>query len=233
MQTNGTLINDEWCAFFLRHRGAFDIGVSCDGPALLHDAHRVSWSGRPTHRRVVRGMDALVRAGIPFNIIAVVPPSSLDSVDALFDFVDGYATHLTDFHFNFMDAPIARLEDLTCDLGERDRYYRFQLRLLERSAAKERGDVGFRIRNFAHVYQKLFGDVGLQRELSARSMSRPFRTLNVEVDGRTTTFYAGLTSREYSDLYGDGMGLVVGNLIEDSLDDIARSPELRTDLAGL
>jgi uncharacterized protein len=227
MQTNGTLIDDEWCAFFLRHRDEFDLGVSCDGPAPLHDAHRTTWSGKPTHQRVVRGLDRLCRAGIRFNMIAVVPPSALDFPDELFDFVHGYRENLTDFHFNFMDAPVASIRDFTCTKNDRERYHRFLNRLLQRSAECDGTTTPVQIRNFSHVYKKMFASPEIQEQLSARSMSRPFRTLNVEVNGDVTTFYAGLTSQEYKDLYGDGVGLVVGNALKQPLDEIADSPKLQ------
>ena len=226
MQTNGTLIDDSWCEFFCRHRDRFKLGVSCDGPAFLHDAHRHTWSGRPTHERVARGLDRLSRAGIPFNMIAVIPPSALDYPDELFDFVYRYREHLTDFHFNFMDVPLARVQEFTVDQKERARYHRFLSRLLQRLAECETRSA-FPIRNFTHTYKKIFSSPEIQERLSARGMSRPFKTLNVEVNGDTTTFYAGITSREHRDLYGDGLGLVIGNLLQQPLDEIATSPKLQ------
>lgn len=227
MQTNGTLINDAWCEFFLRHRDQFELGVSCDGPAFLHDAHRHTWSGSATHERVVSGLGHLCRAGIPFNMIAVVPPSALDCPEELFDFIYSYRGHLTDFHFNFMDAPAASIKDFTVGQGERDRYHRFLSRLLRRFSGCDQTNGAFCIRNFTHMYKKMFASPDVQLQLSARSMSRPFKTLNVEVNGDVTTFYAGITSREHKDLYGDGRGLVVGNVLEQPLDEIAKSPKLQ------
>jgi uncharacterized protein len=227
MQTNGTLIDDSWCEFFLRHRDRFDLGVSCDGPAFLHNAHRHTWSGSPTHERVIRGLDHLCRAGIPFNMIAVVPPSALDHPDELFDFFYRYREHLTDFHFNFMDAPMGSLKDFTVGQEERRRYYGFLSRLLQRLSECDHPNPAFRIRNFTHMYQKLFGSPEVQQQLSARSMSRPLKTLNVEVNGDVTTFYAGITSHEHKDLYGDGAGLVIGNVLKQPLDEIAQSPKLQ------
>jgi len=61
LQTNGTLLNDEWCEFF-RDNG-FLIGISIDGPAELHDVHRVDKSGRPTFDRVRRGLRLLQKHG--------------------------------------------------------------------------------------------------------------------------------------------------------------------------
>jgi len=227
MQTNGTLIDNEWCAFFQGHRDHFDLGVSCDGPAFLHDAHRTTWSGKPTHQRVVQGLDKLCAADIRFNLIAVVPSAALDFPDELFDFVYGYREHLTDFHFNIMDAPVARIDQFTCDEGERQRYERFVRRLLERSVGRDGEAAALPIRNFVHVYKKMFAPPQIQNELSARAMSRPFRTLNVDYNGDVTTFYAGLTSHEYNNLYGDGAGLVIGNALRQPLDEIAESPKLR------
>jgi len=70
MQTNGTLLTDEWCEFF-RHHG-FLIGISIDGPRRLHDAHRVDKSGRPTFDRVMRGLRLLQKHGVEYNILTTV-----------------------------------------------------------------------------------------------------------------------------------------------------------------
>ena len=53
LQTNGTLVSDEWARFFADHE--FLVGVSIDGPAHMHDAYRLNRGGRGTHAMVVRG----------------------------------------------------------------------------------------------------------------------------------------------------------------------------------
>jgi uncharacterized protein len=70
LQTNGTLLNDEWCEFF-RDNG-FLIGISIDGPGELHDIHRVDKSGRPTFDRVMRGLRLLQKHGVEYNILTTV-----------------------------------------------------------------------------------------------------------------------------------------------------------------
>jgi len=70
MQTNGTLLDDEWCAFFKENN--FLIGLSLDGPRHLHDIHRVDKGGGPTFDRVMRGLRLLQKHGVEYNILVTV-----------------------------------------------------------------------------------------------------------------------------------------------------------------
>jgi uncharacterized protein len=70
MQTNGTLLDDEWCAFFKENN--FLIGLSLDGPRRLHDIHRVDKGGAPTFDKVMRGLRLLQRHGVEYNILVTV-----------------------------------------------------------------------------------------------------------------------------------------------------------------
>lgn len=70
LQTNGTLVSDEWARFFADHE--FLVGVSIDGPAHMHDAYRLNRGGHSTHAMVVRGWEALARAGVETNILCTV-----------------------------------------------------------------------------------------------------------------------------------------------------------------
>jgi uncharacterized protein len=70
IQTNGTLLDDEWGAFLAEHR--FLVGISIDGPRELHEAYRVDKQGRPTFDAVKRGLETLKRHGVEFNTLTVV-----------------------------------------------------------------------------------------------------------------------------------------------------------------
>jgi len=70
LQTNGTLLDDEWCEFFKENN--FLIGLSLDGPRRLHDYFRVDKGGRPTFDRVMRGLRLLQKHGVEYNLLTTV-----------------------------------------------------------------------------------------------------------------------------------------------------------------
>ena len=84
LQTNGLLLNDEYCRLF--RRAGFNIGVSIDGPERIHDAFRVSRGGDPTHSRVVAGIRLLQEHKVPFGCVAVVTRKTLGSEQEVYDF---------------------------------------------------------------------------------------------------------------------------------------------------
>ena len=70
MQTNGTLLDADWCRFLAGER--FSVGISIDGPPELHDAYRHTKNGNPTHERVMNGYALLRKHSIPHDILCVV-----------------------------------------------------------------------------------------------------------------------------------------------------------------
>ncbi len=69
-QTNGLLLDDDWCAFFKQHD--FLVGLSVDGPRELHNTYRVDRRGGGTFDLVMKGWQALRRHGVDFNILCTV-----------------------------------------------------------------------------------------------------------------------------------------------------------------
>ena len=70
LQTNGTLLDDEWCQFLAAEK--FLIGLSIDGPRELHDQYRVDKGQQPTFDRVMRGLELLKQHRVDFNTLTVV-----------------------------------------------------------------------------------------------------------------------------------------------------------------
>ena len=70
MQTNGTLVDDEWAAFFKEHN--YLVGISIDGPRALHDAYRIDRKGEGSFDDVLRGWNCLRRHGVDVNILCSV-----------------------------------------------------------------------------------------------------------------------------------------------------------------
>jgi len=70
IQTNGTLLNDEWCEFLVANQ--FLVGLSVDGPPKLHDAYRVDKKGAPTYERVAHGLKFLKKHAVEFNTLTVI-----------------------------------------------------------------------------------------------------------------------------------------------------------------
>ena len=69
-QTNGLLLDDDWCAFFKEHD--FLVGLSVDGPRELHNTYRLDRRGQGTFDLVMRGWQALRRHSVEFNILCTV-----------------------------------------------------------------------------------------------------------------------------------------------------------------
>lgn len=70
LQTNGTLLDEEWFAFLKENR--FLVGLSIDGPKDIHDRYRITTGGQPTFDKVVNAARLLRRYGIPFNTLTCV-----------------------------------------------------------------------------------------------------------------------------------------------------------------
>ena len=76
IQTNGTLLTDEWCAFFKENN--FLVGISIDGPQEFHDEYRRNKMGAPSFHQVMRGINLLKKHGVQYNCMAVVNDYNAD-----------------------------------------------------------------------------------------------------------------------------------------------------------
>lgn len=84
IQTNGTLINEEWAAFFREYN--FLVGVSLDGPEGINDARRITGSGKGSFRSIMKGIEILRKAGVDFNILTVLHENNINHPKELMNF---------------------------------------------------------------------------------------------------------------------------------------------------
>ncbi len=95
-QTNGILLNDEWCQFF--HENNFLIGLSMDGPKELHDFYRKDKGGHGTFDRVMKAARLLQKHKVEFNILCTVNSKNADHpLDVYRFFRDELGAHYLQF----------------------------------------------------------------------------------------------------------------------------------------
>ncbi len=70
LQTNGILLDDDWCRFLADNR--FLVGLSLDGPRRIHDRYRRDRGGRPTFNKVMKSLERMQRHRVEFNLLACI-----------------------------------------------------------------------------------------------------------------------------------------------------------------
>ena len=191
-QTNGTLINEEWCRF-IKETGIC-VGLSIDGPARIHDAHRKTRQGKGTHELAMRGLKLLRSHQIGFHVIAVVTQDSLDHADEIYDFfVDN---GIVRFGFNIEEKEGIHTKS-SLEAASSDKVAVFFRRMFERQKAS-RGAV--RIREFDFALQRILCKRDSEEFVYENEQVRPFGILSVDWQGNFSTFspeMLGVQTPEY------------------------------------
>jgi uncharacterized protein len=76
IQSNGTLMNEEWVKFFKEYK--FNVGISFDGPKVLHDSQRINCSKESTFDSILNAILLLQRYKVPYGILSVVSKKSIE-----------------------------------------------------------------------------------------------------------------------------------------------------------
>jgi serine-type anaerobic sulfatase-maturating enzyme len=95
IQTNGTLLDDEWCRFLAAER--FRVGISIDGPQELHDRYRLTKGGRPTHRQVMQSFRLLKKHRVPCDVLCVVHRDNVGEPAAVYRFFKSIGADVLQF----------------------------------------------------------------------------------------------------------------------------------------
>ncbi|OKH39809.1 GRRM system radical SAM/SPASM domain protein [[Phormidium ambiguum] IAM M-71] len=207
-QTNATLINQAWCDLFKQYN--VHVGVSIDGPAFLHDAHRKTRKGLGTHAATMRGISYLQKNNFECSAIAVLTEDSLDYPDEIFHFF--MDNGITNVGFNMEETEGTNQVSSLDRAGIENRYRAFMQRFWE-LVTQSNGE--FKLREFETICSLIYTDSRLQNT----DMNKPFVIVNIDSKGNFATFDPELLSVQ-TDRYGK---FILGNILEDTFESVCSS----------
>ena len=210
VQTNGLLITQAWCDFFKKHR--FHVGVSLDGPAFIHDAHRKTRTGLGTHQATMRGIELLQKNQFDFYVIAVITETSLDYPDEIFAFFQDNGINQIGFNIEEVEGVNSTSSLQQDNIAERVKAFwqRFWQLSVETNGA-------LKIREFEHVSELIFK--GGKNFIN--QMSQPFSIISIDSQGNFSTYSPELLAMK-SINYGD---FILGNFLDDTLESVCHHPK--------
>jgi uncharacterized protein len=225
MQSNGTLINEAWCRFISQHN--VSIGLSIDGPAEIHDAHRKTRSGRGSHHAAMEGLRQLQAHGIPFHVISVITRQSLGRAKEIYRFFYNLGISQLGFNIEEIEGQNAT-SSLTSSGWMTESVETFMATIFQ----LQKADGGrMRIREFDAALGKI------QSQISLRSFDfphfneqvRPFGILNVDCDGNYSTYSPELLGMNLSP-YGS---FSFGNILKNDFVEAVENPKFRAVFADI
>ena len=92
LQTNGTLLTDDWGRFFRDHH--FRIGISIDGPEHLHNIYRKDARGEETFQKTIHGLELLQKHGIEFNTLTTVNAANAAHAEEVYNFLRQFSDYM-------------------------------------------------------------------------------------------------------------------------------------------
>jgi uncharacterized protein len=212
-QTNGMLITPKWCDLF--KKWDVGVGVSIDGPKHLHDAHRVTRSGRGTFDKTLAGIRLLKREQVPFHVISVLSQQALNSPREMLDFF--LSEGIENVCFNVEESEGDHVSDLFAadDAQELFRHFLSEFWRLSRQSAR----IHF-VREVDGMLPRVFRP---EQSAMRNAQVEAFGMMNVDCHGNVSSFSPELLGLKNGD-YGD---FIVGNIRTDSLEEMYRSPTMK------
>ena len=186
IQTNGMLIDAEWCELFVSED--IRIGISIDGPEHIHDHHRVTRSGQPTFRKVMQGVSCLRKHGVDFSTLGVLTKHSLLNYMAVLDFYESEGLHSVGFNLEEIGSTNTRSSFASQE--EAEALYRpFVI-----EAAQRHREGRLRIREIELILGSLEHGVP-----PTRSEAVPLQIVTIGSEGDFSTFCPQLHQVKYAD----------------------------------
>lgn len=207
-QTNGMLIDDAWCSFFSAHN--VNVGVSIDGPEEVHDANRVTRSGRPTFSQTLDGVRCLQRHNVNFGVITVLTSAGHGKAKEFYDFYRREGINGVCFNAEEIEG-----SNKTSSLADHEVEYEHFLRTFWNLNVAS-NDLLF-IREFNDIFERI-----MQRD-GSNSLVEPFCHLNVDWQGNYSTFSPELLGHK-NEYYGD---FIIGNFHRNRLPECVDSESFK------
>lgn len=219
VQTNGTLINDEWCLFFSKYD--VKVGVSLDGPDWINDKYRKFRSGKGAFSSTMKGIKLLKRHGIPFHIISVLTRDALPHAKSIYEFFKDLEPTSVGFNIDEEDGSNQSSTIYGCDDGEYKLFWNEMFRVWLNDSGR------LQIREFQGFLDLVRRGGDLPDSIDSNQTNRPFSILTVQSDGGVSTFSPELAA------IGDGSRFIYGNVLRDTLASIYETPIFQNDLRAI
>ena len=211
MQSNGMLINDRWCQFIAANN--IRLGLSIDGPAFIHDAHRKTRSGKGTHAQVMKNVELLRNYGIDFHVIAVITEQALGFADEVFQFFLDHGIRQVGFNIEELEG--TNQTSSLANNSSNDRVVAFFRRIYE---LQKNSNGAIEVREFNRAYRAVaLAPLNEKQNAAVRNdQVEPFAIVSIAHDGSVSTFSPELLGMKSTD-YGD---FCFGNVQSDWINEI-------------
>lgn len=212
-QTNGMLINNDWCDFLSQPN--VTIGLSIDGPKRLHDNNRVSRTGVGSFDKAIKGLRLLRSRGVPFHVISVLTRESLFFPDELFEFfieegVDQVCFNIEEVEGENKQSSLSASECSGLFIDFMNRFHQL---------CSDDDRIKY-VREFDRALGAIVNRLAPQ---DVSQQARPYSIISVAWNGDFTTYspeLLGLTDERFGDF-------VLGNVTHDRFDDALESPKFK------
>lgn len=224
IQTNATLIDEEWCMFFKQYN--FEVGVSIDGPLFLHDSQRHDWNGRGSHKRALDGFKLLQKYNIPNGAICVLTANLLKYPEDVFNFFVSEGFHSIAFNVEEIENANKKTSLNNNFLQTKQDYINFisQIYTLQQASSTK-----VEIREINQVYRVLAIKRHNPKYRRTPPEVLPLGILTIHKNGDLSAYspeFAGVISDKYNNF-------IIGNIKDVDVDNLPSIPafiKIKTDI---
>jgi len=208
-QSNGILLNDEWCEFLKENRDTVNLSLSIDGPQFIHDNQRITRKGDGTFTSVMKSVDLLRKYEINFGVISVITDFTLDYPKEFYQFFKELSPKILGMNVEEIEgdnySSTLYAKNITTE-----RYNKFISEMYNMFLADTRT---LPIREFQQIEKFILKSKSYKNGLGQQTT--PYRIIAVDLDGNFSTLSPELLGMK-SAKYGN---FVFGNVYRNSFEE--------------